>query len=231
MICPKCGTMLPDNAKFCGVCGQAFQQSQQHQQNGGQQYQNQQQYNQQFKQQQYNQQNYQQQSSGENASIDRRVIVNPSEKILSSMRTSPLKTFLTGGGFGKTEMFFTDKRFYAKFKDVILWRGTFDADAVIDLEHITGTVLLQSNPIILIIYAVIMFIVGIVAATAADGALIVPFWILGGIFIFLFFMGRRIQLKVSYEGDSFIVPMKGCSYANADKFHKDLRNYLDKIKR
>ena len=46
-----------------------------------------------------------------------------------------------------------------------------------------------------------------------------------------YFVGRRIKLKISYEGDSFIVPMKGCSYASADKFHKDLRNYLDRIKK
>ena len=39
------------------------------------------------------------------------------------------------------------------------------------------------------------------------------------------------NIKISYEGDSFIVPMKGCSYASADKFHKDLRNYLDRIKK
>ena len=38
-------------------------------------------------------------------------------------------------------------------------------------------------------------------------------------------------VTISYEGDSFIVPMKGCSYASADKFHKDLRNYLDRIKK
>ena len=33
MKCPKCGTLLPDNAKLCGVCGQAFQKSQSQYQN------------------------------------------------------------------------------------------------------------------------------------------------------------------------------------------------------
>lgn len=229
MKCPKCGTLLPDNAKFCGVCGQAFQQSQS-------QYQNQQQYNQQhYNQQQYNQQqyNYQQnqQYAGENSTVDRRIIVNPAEKVISSMQSSVVKTFLSGGGLDWTQMFFTNKRFYAKFKEISLLRGISNADVVVNLEHVTGTVLMQNNPIGLIIGAVFMFLLGIIGAAQGEPLIMLPFLFWAGLLVFLYFVGRRIKLKISYEGDSFIVPMKGCSYASADKFHKDLRNYLDRIKK
>lgn len=236
MKCPKCGALLADNAKYCGICGQAFSQGQSQYQNRNQQQynqqQNQQQYRQQYNQQQYNQQqnNYQQYNGG-NSMIDRRVIVNPTEQIVSSMQSSPLKTFLTGGGIGKTEMFFTNKRFYAKFKDISLLRGISNTDVIVDLEHITGTILLQNNPIILIVDAIIMFLLGIIFAANGEPALIILFWILAGIFAVGYFLKRVICLKVSHEGDSFIVPMKCCSYANADRFHKELRNYLDKIKK
>lgn len=53
------------------------------------------------------------------------------------MSSSVVKTFLTGGGLGKTEMFFTNTRFYAKFKEFSVLRGIANRDAIVDLEHVT----------------------------------------------------------------------------------------------
>lgn len=103
-------------------------------------------------------------------------------------------------------------------------------DAIVDLEHVTGTVLVQSNPIALLVEAGILFLAGIFGAvTSGVPLLILPMWLLSGFCVFLYFLIRTIRLKVAYEGDTIVVPMRACSYASADKFHKQLRNYLDRI--
>ena len=227
MKCPKCGATLPDTAKFCGVCGSAFQQNYQQQNHQQQNYQQQN-----YQQQNYQQQNHQQQNYQQNYStVDRRIIVNPQEQVIASMQSSMLKTYLAGGGLGKTELFFTNKRFYAKVKDFSLLRGFTNMDAIVDLEKISGSVLVQKNPVGFLVLAGLSFILGICITAMGNPIGLIPAFIFTAALVLDYFLGRHIRIKISYEGDEIAIPMRGCSYATADKFHKQLRNYLDKIKR
>ena len=231
MKCPKCNVNIPNGSAKCPVCGYSFQTGG----TGGKTYTNK------YtggntvgghtggtgysgKQPTGTQGTYQ----GGNVSGD--IIVDPSECIIGSLRNSMATSFMVGNGFSKTEVFFTDKRFYAKYKDISMRRGNGNVDAIIDLKEITGTLLRQHNPIHLIVFAALFAILGFAAAAMAIPVAFIAGLVLAGIFIFKWYFERMMVLDISFQGDRINVALYKCSYENADRFHKELRRYLAQIK-
>lgn len=227
--CRKCGSIMDDNAKFCDVCGTPFANSQQqgrgyaggYQQNA--QSQNQQQYQQNNY--QYQQNNY----SGVNSdSVDTSLLVDPKEKVIAKMTASPLINFLSSGGLAKTEMFFTEKRLYIKWKEFSLIRGMNTRNDIVELSDISATQFVQTLPIFLLVLAAIEFLLCIFMS-AADNT--VGFFIFGlfvsGLFVLCFFLMRGLRIRIFFPGGSTALLFRNSDYQSAATFHKQLRLYVE----
>lgn len=220
MKCPKCNTNIPNGSLQCPVCGcslstgatggttSTYRQAQTAQNVTGNP----------------NQGTYQ------GGSVNQDIIVDPSERVISSLKNSMATSFMAGNGFSKTEIFFTNKRFYAKYKDISVRKGNGNVDAIIDLQEITGTLLRQQNPIDLIIRAIVWLIAGLVGANAIHPVVFVIGLILAGICVFRWYFERTMVLDISFQGDRINVALQRCAYVDADRFHKELRRYLAQIK-
>lgn len=232
MKCSNCNVNIPNGSAKCPVCGYSFQTGG----NGGGTYTN-----------KYTgktttggytgrtgysgQQPTGKQGTYQGGNVSGDIIVDSSERIIGSLRNSMATSFMVGNGFSKTEVFFTNKRFYAKYKDISMRRGNGNVDAIIDLKEITGTLLRQHNPIYLIVFAVIWVILGFAVASAMIiPAAFIAGLVLAGICIFKWYLERTMMLDISFQGDRINVTLRKCSYENADRFHKELRRYLAQIK-
>ncbi len=156
--------------------------------------------------------------------------VEPSERVMASLGNSYATTALSGGGLGKTSLFFTNKRVYAKYKEYTT-KGKRNVDAIIDLKEISGTLLSQSNPIALLIIGILIALLGIGAAGGTGEVFLAIAGILvGGIFVIRWWLHRTVLMEISFQGDRVGIMLKGYSYETANQFHKALRGYLATIK-
>ncbi len=156
--------------------------------------------------------------------------VEPSERVMASLGNSYATTALSGGGFGKTSLFFTNKRVYAKYKEYTT-KGKSNVDAIIDLKEISGTLLSQSNPIALMVIGVLIALLGFgTAAMAVNPVPAIVGIIIGGIFVIRWWLHRTVLMEISFQGDRISIMLKGYSYETANQFHKSLRGYLATIK-
>lgn len=156
--------------------------------------------------------------------------VEPSEHVMASLGNSYATTALSGGGFGKTSLFFTNKRVYAKYKEYTT-KGKSNVDAIIDLKEISGTLLSQSNPIALLIIGILIALLGFGAAVGTGQAFLgIAGILVGGIFVIRWWLHRTVLMEISFQGDRVSIMLKGYSYETANQFHKELRGYLATIK-
>ncbi len=152
------------------------------------------------------------------------------QRVMASLGNSYATTALSGGGFGKTSLFFTNKRVYAKYKEYTT-KGKSNVDAIIDLKEISGTLLSQSNPIALMVIGVLIALLGFgTAAMAVNPVPAIVGIIIGGIFVIRWWLHRTVLMEISFQGDRISIMLKGYSYETANQFHKSLRGYLATIK-
>ncbi len=220
MKCPKCKVNIPDNSSQCPVCGSTIQ--------GGRSAGNQ-------------ASGYVGQGAGGHSGGSGYAgqeftgaysgdTVEPSEHVMASLGNSYATTALSGGGFGKTSLFFTNKRVYAKYKEYTT-KGKSNVDAIIDLKEISGTLLSQSNPIALMVIGVLIALLGFgTAAMAVNPVPAIVGIIIGGIFVIRWWLHRTVLMEISFQGDRISIMLKGYSYETANQFHKSLRGYLATIK-
>ncbi len=220
MKCPKCKVNIPDNSSQCPVCGSTIQ--------GGRSAGNQ-------------ASGYVGQGAGGHSGGSGYAgqeftgaysgdTVEPSERVMASLGNSYATTALSGGGFGKTSLFFTNKRVYAKYKEYTT-KGKSNVDAIIDLKEISGTLLSQSNPIALMVIGVLIALLGFgTAAMAVNPVPAIVGIIIGGIFVIRWWLHRTVLMEISFQGDRISIMLKGYSYETANQFHKSLRGYLATIK-
>ena len=220
MKCPKCKVNIPDNSSQCPVCGSTIQ--------GGRSAGNQ-------------ASGYVGQGAGGHSGGSGYAgqeftgaysgdTVEPSEHVMASLGNSYATAALSGGGFGKTSLFFTNKRVYAKYKEYTT-KGKSNVDAIIDLKEISGTLLSQSNPIALMVIGVLIALLGFgTAAMAVNPVPAIVGIIIGGIFVIRWWLHRTVLMEISFQGDRISIMLKGYSYETANQFHKSLRGYLATIK-
>ena len=220
MKCPKCKVNIPDNSSQCPVCGSTIQ--------GGRSAGNQ-------------ASGYVGQGAGGHSGGSGYAgqeftgaysgdTVEPSEHVMASLGNSYATTALSGGGFGKTSLFFTNKRVYAKYKEYTT-KGKSNVDAIIDLKEISGTLLSQSNPIALMVIGVLIALLGFgTAAMAVNPVPAIVGIIIGGISVIRWWLHRTVLMEISFQGDRISIMLKGYSYETANQFHKSLRGYLATIK-
>ena len=213
MKCPKCKVNIPDNSSQCPVCGSTIQ--------GGRSAGNQ-------------ASGYVGQGAGGHSGGSGYAgqeftgaysgdTVEPSERVMASLGNSYATTALSGGGFGKTSLFFTNKRVYAKYKEYTT-KGKSNVDAIIDLKEISGTLLSQSNPIALMVIGVLIALLGFgTAAMAVNPVPAIVGIIIGGIFVIRWWLHRTVLMEISFQGDRISIMLKGYSYETANQFHKELR--------
>lgn len=220
MKCPKCKVNIPDNSSQCPVCGSTIQ--------GGRSAGNQ-------------ASGYVGQGAGGHSGGSGYAgqeftgaysgdTVEPSEHVMASLGNSYATTALSGGGFGKTSLFFTNKRVYAKYKEYTT-KGKSNVDAIIDLKEISGTLLSQSNPVALLIIGILIALLGFGAAVGTGQAFLgIAGILVGGIFVIRWWLHRTVLMEISFQGDRVSIMLKGYSYETANQFHKELRGYLATIK-
>ncbi len=231
--CPGCNSVLNDDAAYCHMCGMSFVANQQnvaYQQNAAYQEAYQQTgYQQEAYQQnaQYRQDAVYQQPGNTTGGYQKDGIVDPNETVVGNLESSPILDFLMGGGLSKTSVFFTEKRFYTKSRRLTLRLGLLAENTVVDLKDITGTRVLQSSPIFLIVLAALQIIGFIGGIASEEAAIVVLSLIAAGIFVGLFFLLRGVIIQVHYPGGTTFVRMQNCSYATATNFHHQLRQYME----
>jgi hypothetical protein len=240
-VCPKCGKELADNAMFCNRCGsklgnqgvapQAVQPASQPareyngiggnpgngQQSGYASYQS------------AKNGNYQFYGRSDEKS---KIIINPLENVKAELKNSVAQNFITGGGITKNETFFTDVRLYHQGKRFSIHHlGTTTENFIVDLKDISATDIVHYNPIVFLVIAIIVSLVGaaiVMQDSAVAGFFILLFlllivWLiyisLKGTFIEIFFPGGKARLSV-----------KMYSYQDVLTFHKLLRHTVEETK-
>lgn len=236
--CPNCNNILPDDAFYCNVCGVQFSGGQQR---GG--YQQNSQYQQSAQYQQgndYQGNPYQQQSQyqGEAYStssgkdVDMSILVDSGENVVTSLSGSPLINFLASGGLAKTEMFFTERRFYVRRKEFSLWRGITTQNDIVDLADVTGTKLIQTLPILFFVIASLALILSLIlTALSGDAGYLVTGILGAGLWVLCFFLLRGVRIIVFFPGGSSSLHFRNCNYQPAANFHRQLRMYVEANKR
>ena len=161
--------------------------------------------------------------SGDSLSI----LVDPRETIVDKLSSSPLLTFLMGGGIGKDEVFFTEKRLYVKQGRFTFRQGFIKKGFIVDMKDISATSIMHVNPVQYLVYAVIAFILGIICAASDDGGPgVIIFFLLCGCSVVGYFIFRGVQIYTAYPGHWFRIRLRNCSYQRAAEFHKKLRSAI-----
>lgn len=198
--CPRCNSILPDSAAFCGACGMRFAVQ------GG---------------------TPQGQVPPQTNSRLQECIVDSDERVVTCLRNSYAQSIMSDLEVGSTKVFFTNKRFYAKANRFTLSNGLMTDQLIVDLGEISGTRITHVNPIQYLIFAGIMFLLlVIVGGVTGGGAAVVSGLIFAGIMTISYFLKKGTYLHISYAGDTIVVRVKMYSYNSVVYFLKNLQMYL-----
>ena len=201
-ICPVCRKVLEDSAPFCDSCGTRFQMGPQ----GVPPQQN---------------QAFQSPPPQYNNSNDSAAwLVEPNERIRFSLKNGYLTNLISSEGFINEDVVITDYRLYY---NVTSWQGLVKnrTEVKIDLEDITATTITDSNPIIFLVLAGLVFIFGLIFSKYTGVLVGGIIWAI--IFAVMWYMMKKTYFKIEYAGGSSIGMVKnnGALYFSVKKYGMD----------
>ncbi len=222
-ICPNCKKTVADGTKFCLFCGSripsgaaysaaGFNQQQRAQYSGGSN-------------------TYRTASSASGTPVPPELseqVVDSNERLIALLSDSVAKTFVTGGGIGKNQIFFTNKNFYAKTNRFTLRKGIVTSNFIVDLQSISGSSILHKNPVVILFFAITFLLsafIGLLAQEPASAGACIVLTIILGIW---YFLRKGTYLRVSFPGESRELSVKMYNYETVMAFHKKLRSVINR---
>jgi len=191
--CPKCKKVNNDNMTFCAACGAKLPTQNASSPPPGQK-------------------TYQ--GSTSIPQELKSIVIESTEQLKCILSNSVAQTFASGGGFGTSKIFFTNKRFYAKVNSFSIRKGITTDNIIVPLENISGTKIVHKNPIVWIILAALSIIPVVIEYPQA--------LILTAIFAIMFFVQRGTYLSISHPGATEELKVSMYSYENVTTFQKQL---------
>lgn len=213
-ICPQCGKELADTAAFCNQCGTKMDGVASTSENTQSVY----------------AQVQPNQSSVKNSGKQNGLVIDSSEKVIAELKNSVAQNVIAGNGLSKNTTFFTDQRLYYQSKR-LSWKamGKITNDFVVDLKEVSATNVVNRNPIIFLVIAIIVTII-LVLMTAQEtvlgafGVLI----LLAIVVALIYSIAKDTYIQLSFPGGTARLSVKMYNYSDVLKFHKMLRQYIEK---
>ena len=209
-ICSVCGNLIDDSATFCNNCGSQFAppppqyQQPNYQQQNYQQGQYQQPGYQQapYQQGQYQQPGYQQGPYQQGPQSQTSWMVDEDEVIKFSLKNGYLTNLISSEGLINEDVVITDKRLYYNQSS---WRNLKKdrTEMKIDLDDITATTIIDSNPIIFLVFsglALIAAIIFIAQSLAALKWISFVFFFSAVVWAASWYMNKKSYFRIEYAG-------------------------------
>lgn len=213
-ICPQCGKELADTAAFCNQCGTKMDGVASTNENTQSVY----------------AQVQPNQSSVKSSGKQNGLVIDSSEKVIAELKNSVAQNVIAGNGLSKNTTFFTDQRLYYQSKR-LSWKamGKITNDFVVDLKDVSATNVVNRNPIIFLVIAIIVTII-LVLMTAQEtvlgafGVLI----LLAIVVALIYSIAKDTYIQLFFPGGTARLSVKMYNYSDVLKFHKMLRQYIEK---
>lgn len=165
----------------------------------------------------------------------RSVLVNPSERIISTIGSSYLQNYLSGDGVRKGIGVLTQKRFYYKGKNFAVngrQMVSTTEEGVVSIEDITFTMFTYVRHIGLLIFSVLLLLVSTIGFyMPRDGYMIAyPCWIAAAVLVIIFLIKRQTVFQVSFPGGSFGFDIRYYPIRDIRDFQRQLHLLKDRCK-
>ena len=163
------------------------------------------------------------------------ILVDQSEQIVSTIGSSYLQSYLSGGGVRKGIGVLTQKRFYYKGKN-FTGKGnqmiSVTEEGVVSIEDITFTTFSYVRHIGLLIFSVLFLLVSLVGFSMpyTGYRITYPCWIAAAVSVIIFFIKRQTIFQVSFPGGSFGFDVRYYPIADIRDFQRQLHLLKDQRK-
>lgn len=164
-------------------------------------------------------------------------LIDQSERIVSTIGSGYLQSYLSGGGVGKGIGILTQKRFYYKgrnFSGMGRAARSTTEEGVVSIEDITFTKLSRTRHIGAIITGVLLILISLLLAKTGtpDGlSFLGPLFMAVGLASFvLFFVKRHTLFVVAFPGGSFAFNIHYYPISDIRDFQRQLHLLKDRIK-
>ncbi len=155
-------------------------------------------------------------------------LVDSSETLVCSLTNGNLQNIISGEGLKEETAFITNKRLYYNHK-VGLLNIKSEMDKI-DLEDITGTRIVDYNPILFLVLAGLFFFIFLIVGIASLPAMIFVGLIWSIVFIVAYVKFHKKFLFIEYAGGNIHFSLIGYSNENIRNFQNSIYLQKDKLK-
>ncbi|MCM1188468.1 MAG: zinc ribbon domain-containing protein [bacterium] len=166
-----------------------------------------------------------------------KIFVEPDENYIGSLGNGYIGSYLTAKSIKRCIAFLSDKRVYLRGNMIDTNSGKiqrFNMQKTIDLEDITGTGFIYSNPLWKLILAVLLFIVSLVIFVVGDidytAAPISALIISAILLIVSYIKGRTTLFSIEYAGGCIQFDAAIYGLAESQDFEKQIRRAKNHLK-
>lgn len=161
------------------------------------------------------------------------ILIDPSERILATIGSDFLQSFLSGGNVKNAVGVLTQKRFYYKghnFSGPAKDLRSVTEEGVVSIEDVIATSFSYTRYISVLAYAIFLTFLAVGAAFIAPQAGLIVF-LLAAVFYILYFVKRQTLFRVSFpDGNAFTFDVRYYPVTDIRNFQRQLHLVKDSRK-
>ena len=161
------------------------------------------------------------------------ILIDPSERIIATIGSNFLQSFLSGGNVKNGIGVLTQKRFYYKghnFSGPAKDLRSVTEEGVVSIEDIVATTFTYTRYIAVLVYAILLTILAIAGFTVSPRAGLVLL-LLAVIFYVVYFLKRQTLFRVSFpDGNGFCFDVRYYPITDIRNFQRQLHLVKDSKK-
>ena len=166
------------------------------------------------------------------------MFVSSDERPVAVLGTNTAETFFSTGTLGNGFAVLSNKRVYFRGRSFVRTGKRFSArseERVVDVQNITGSGFIYSNPVWLLVLSIVLFIGAIVCLTQIiNGSnawpALIPALLLSAVSFALYRIKKRTLFEISFAGGGIAFNVSWFPMAEAQFFQKNLKLVGDAIK-
>jgi len=155
--------------------------------------------------------------------------VDSSEQLVMTLKNSMVLRFFTLEGLTKNQVVLTNKRLYYSYRNGLISDNSSRSN--IDIEDITGTLIIRNNPLLLLVLAVIVLLYSIICACTMNMGIIFLYGFLTSVAVVVSYIkAKGNYMAVLYAGGKIKLKVKTYSTKELLDFQKAIHALKDKRK-
>ena len=209
MTCPKCKKEIPEGSDFCPECGASVAPAPTPAPAP---------------------------APAENANPSGGIFVDADEKVVATLRNGILLNILSGEGLKGEDAILTNKRLYYNHRSGLI--SYVRVEEKIDVADITGTKISDSNPLGLLIFAILLaviaFVIGGIGIAQAQTAALAPafgIFLVALFFLIIYLIALKKHLRIEYAGGFIQFSVKGYKMENVRAFQKSIHALKEQLRK